>query len=170
MITSDGRIPPDLPGSAARDVLNALLSGCNPRHHRPQLRAYLLDGVLGRGVAHAIKVRASVLVLRNPLACEVARLDFTEDLLHLRLRLRRDDARAPRHLAVLRSVTDGVVHRRDAALVDEVDDQLHLVQRLEVCALRLVTRFDERLEAVADQLDQTAAEYDLLAEEIRLGL
>src|SRR4051812_17007198 len=107
MITSDGRIPSDLPGSAARNVLDALLAGSNPRHHRAQLRTDLLDRMLGCGVAHAIEVRAPVLVLCNPLAREVARLDLTENLLHLSLRLRRDDARAPRHLAVLRGVADG---------------------------------------------------------------
>ena len=81
-----------------------------------------------------------------------------------------DDARAARHLAVLRGVGDRVVHRRDAALVDEVDDQLHLVQRLEVRRLGLVAGLDQRLVAVADELDETAAQHDLLAEEVGLGL
>jgi hypothetical protein len=35
-------------------------------------------------------------------------------------------------LAVLGRVRDRVVHVGDAALVDEVDDQLHLVQALEI--------------------------------------
>jgi len=46
----------------------------------------------------------------------------------------------------------------------------HLVQRLEVRALGLVAGLDERVETVADELDETAAQHDLLPEEIRLGL
>src|SRR3954451_24169347 len=104
MITSGGRLPTDLPGSAARNVLHALLTGGDPRHHRAQFGSDLFDWVLRGGAAHAIGVRAAVLVLGDPLAREVARLDLTEDLLHLGLCLRRDHARPPRHLAVLGGV------------------------------------------------------------------
>ena len=44
------------------------------------------------------------------------------------------------------------------------------MQRLEVRALGLVAGLDEGLVAVADQLDETAAQHDLLAEQIGLGL
>ena len=79
--------------------------------------------------------------------------------------------RGPGHvLAVLGGVGDRVVHVGDAALVDQVDDQLHLVQALEVGHLRRVAGLHQRLEAGADQLDQAAAQHGLLAEQVGLAL
>ena len=68
--------------------------------------------------------------------------------------------------AVLR---DRVVHVGDAALVDQVDDQLHLVQALEIGHLRRVAGLDQRLVAGLDQLDQAAAQHGLLAEQVGLA-
>ena len=72
------------------------------------------------------------------------------------------------------AVLGGVGHRPallgDAALVDEVDDQLELVQALEVGDLRLVAGLDEGLEPVHDELRDAAAEHGLLTEEVGLGL
>ena len=79
-------------------------------------------------------------------------------------------ARPARQVAVLGRVRDRVAHPGEAALVDQVDDQLDLVQALVVGDLRLVAGVDERLEARADQLGDAPAENGLLAEEIRLGL
>ena len=58
----------------------------------------------------------------------------------------------------------------EAALVDQVDDQLHLVHALVVGDLGLVAGLDERLEAELDQPRDAAAEHGLLAEEVALGL
>ena len=80
------------------------------------------------------------------------------------------DALAARHVAVLGRVADRVAHVGDAALVDQVDDQLHLVQALEVRHLGRVAGLDQRLVAGADELGEAAAEHRLLAEEIGLGL
>ena len=44
------------------------------------------------------------------------------------------------------------------------------MQRLEVRRLGLVAGLDERVVAVADQLDEAAAQHDLLTEEVGLGL
>ena len=44
------------------------------------------------------------------------------------------------------------------------------MQRLEVRRLGLVPGVHERLEAPLDELDEAAAEHDLLAEEVGLGL
>ena len=58
----------------------------------------------------------------------------------------------------------------EAALPDQVDDQLQLVEALVVRDLGLVAGRDEGLEAGADQLGRAAAEDGLLAEEVGLGL
>ena len=77
--------------------------------------------------------------------------------------------RACHVLAVLGVVRDRVVHVRDAAFVDQVDDQLQFVQALEVRHFRRVACFDQRLEAGLDQLDGTAAQHGLLAEQVGFG-
>src|SRR5439155_22111868 len=84
-------------------------------------------------------------------------------------RLLADDAPAARHVAVLGGVADRVAHVGDAALVDEVDDQLHLVQALEIRHLGRVPGLDQRLVAGADPLGQPAAEHRLPAEEVGLA-
>ncbi len=100
--------------------------------------------------------------------CAVA--DVAQDLLHLRPNARVDDPRADRVVAVLGGVGDGVPHVRQPALVDEVDDELHLVHTLEVRDLGLVARVDERVEARLHELADAAAEDDLLAEPVGLDL
>ncbi len=79
---------------------------------------------------------------------------------------RGDDARAGDIFAILRGVGDGVVHVGDAAFIDQVDDQLHFVQAFEIGHFRGITGFDQGFEAAADQLDQAAAQHDLLAEQV----
>src|SRR5438105_257062 len=81
-----------------------------------------------------------------------------------------DHARPAREVAVLRDVRDRVAHVLEAALVDQVDDQLQLVEALVVGDLGLVARLDERLEPGLDQRGGAAAEDGLLAEEVALGL
>ena len=73
-------------------------------------------------------------------------------------------------VAVLGGVADRVAHVLEAALVDEIDDQLQLVQALEVGDLRLVAGLDQRVEPGLDQIADAATEHRLLAEEIGLGL
>ena len=62
------------------------------------------------------------------------------------------------------------VHLGDAALVEQVDDQLELVQALEIGDLGLVAGLDQGLEAGDDQLGGAAAQHGLLAEQVGLGL
>ena len=93
-----------------------------------------------------------------------------EHLAHVLAHVLVDDPRADGVRAVLGRVRDRVVHALDAALVDQVDDQLHLVQALVVGELRRVAGLDERLEAELDQLREPAAEHGLLAEQVGLGL
>ncbi len=58
----------------------------------------------------------------------------------------------------------------EAALVDQVNDQLHLVAGLKVCHLGLVASLNQRIEACVDQLADTAAQNCLLAEQVGLSL
>ena len=62
------------------------------------------------------------------------------------------------------------VHLGDAALVQQVDDQLELVQALEIGDFGLVAGLDQGLEAGGDQLGGAAAQHGLLAEQVGLGL
>ena len=82
----------------------------------------------------------------------------------------RDDAGAGYVLAEFRSIGNGVVHGTDAALDDQVDDELHLMNALEVCVLGLIACLDQNLEAAAHQVDDAAAQDSLLAEQVGFGL
>src|SRR4029077_19023079 len=142
----------------------------DPGHHLAQPTAHLLDGVIGVALSHREEAGAVRLVLQHPLPRELAGLDLGEDLLHLGLGPGVDDARAAGVVAVLRGVGDRVAHVGEPALVEQVDDQLHLVHALEVGDLGLVTRLDEGLVGGLDQVRDAAAEGGLLAEQIGLGL
>ena len=81
-----------------------------------------------------------------------------------------DDARAAGVVAILGGVGDGVAHVAQAALIDQVDDELQFVQALEVGDFGGVAGFDQGLEAGADQFADAAAEHGLLAEQVAFGL
>src|SRR3954470_2835372 len=147
-----------------------LLVGVQPRHHRAQPRADLLDLGSPCLLAHLLEVREAVLGLSDPLLRELPALDLVEDAAHLRSGLLVHHARPARVVAVLRRVGDRVPHPAHAALVEEVDDELELVEALEVRDLRLVAGGDERVEARGDERRRPSAEHCLLAEEVRLGL
>src|SRR5437763_3341992 len=155
---------------AAAGLGEALLAGADPRHHRAQLGADLLDlVVLGRAPV-LVEVGTAVLVLGDPLVGEASVLDLVEDAAHLGLGLLVHDAGTSGVVAVLGGVRDREVHARDAVLVHEVHDQLQLVQALEVRRLRLVAGAHEGLEAGLDEFDDAAAQHYLLAEQIGLRL
>src|SRR5918997_1327121 len=121
----------------------------DPVHHRAQLPALALDLVVLLLGPHALEVLLARLVLGDPLAREVPRLDLGEDLLHRRAGGLADDAGAAREVAVLGRVRDRVAHPADALLVHEVDDQLELVEALEVGEPGVVAALDEGLVAGA---------------------
>ena len=108
--------------------------------------------------------------LGQELRSKGAVLDLGQNLLHLLAGLLGDQALAGAVVAVLGSVGDGVAHLGEAALVDQVNDQLHLVAGLKVGHLGLVAGLHQRIEAGVDQLGNTAAQHGLLAEQIGLGL
>ncbi len=73
------------------------------------------------------------------------------------------------HIAIFRRVADRVAHVRDAALVDQIDDQLDLVQAFEIRHLGRVARFNQGLVSGPDQFGQPAAQHRLLAEQVGFG-
>ena len=76
--------------------------------------------------------------LPDPLLRERAVLDLGEDLAHAFANALVDDPGSAQVVALLGRVGDRVAHPRQAALVDQVDDELQLVQALEVRDLGLV--------------------------------
>src|SRR3984893_12135023 len=142
----------------------------DPGHHLAQPPAHFLDGAGRVALPHREEARAVRLVLQHPLPGELAGLDLGEDLLHLGLGPVVDDARAAGVVAVLGGVGDRVAHVGETALVEQVDDQLHLVHALEVRDLGLIAGVDKGLVGRLDQVRDAAAEGGLLAEEIGLGL
>src|SRR5688572_1703345 len=151
----------------------ALLSApalLQPRHARTQLLAHGFELVIEIRLHEAVVFLAPVGVLLDPLLGELALLDLLENLAHLFLGLVVDDARAAREIAVLGGVGDEFVHLRQAAFVQQVDDELQLVQALVVRDFGLITGFHQRFETLEDQVAGAAAEHGLFAEQIRFGL
>src|SRR5215470_6205693 len=165
--------PSEATGTRKRDSAApaaSLARRLDPGHHLAQPAAHLLDRMVGVALSHGEEAGAVRLVLEHPLACELTGLDLGEDLLHLSLGPVVDDARPAGVVAILRGVRDRVAHVGEAALVEQVHDQLHLVHALEVRDLGLVPGVDQRLVGGLDQVRHAAAEGGLLAEEVGLGL
>ena len=93
-----------------------------------ELRVRAIAGLMiGRGTApHGVEGGLASATLEDELLREYARLDVAEDLPHPLAHTLVDDARATGKIAVLGGVRDRVAHVRDLALVDQVDDQLHI--------------------------------------------
>ena len=126
--------------------------------------------MLGIAALDRIVHRAAHLVFGQPFPRKVAVLHVGENLLHFRSRLLGYHPPPARQVAKLRSIRNRRAHVGNAALVDQIDDQLDLVQTLEISDLGLVASLDERIKPRADQLGQPAAQHHLLAEQVGLGL
>ena len=125
--------------------------------------------MLGPAPAHRLEGGLAGLALGDPFAGEAAVLDIVQDPLHLGLGLVGDDPGAAGIVAVFGRVRDRIAHVGEAALVDQVDDQLDLVQALEISHLGRVAGLDQGVVAGRDQRAEAAAEHDLLAEEVGLA-
>src|SRR3954454_4022646 len=147
-----------------------LLLGLQPGHHLAQLPSHLLELGRLRVLPKSEELRETGLGLGDPLLREGTVLDLRQDLLHLLARVRVDHPRAALVVAPLRRVRDAVAHPGQAALVDQVDDQLELVHTFEVRDLGLIAGRHQRLEPVADQLGDPTAQHRLLTEQVGLGL
>ena len=117
-----------------------------------------------------VQRRRAGAILENEVFRVVAALNPRKRITHCLLGGGGDDLRTGDIFAIFGVVRDRVVHVGDAAFVNQIHDQLHFVQALEVRHLGRVTCLDQRLIAGLDQFDQTAAKYRLFAEEIGLGL
>ena len=121
--------------------------------------------------AQPLELVAAGLVLGDPAVGERAVLDVGRGRARIVVAdALVDDPRAADVVAVLGGVADAEAHEVEAAAVQQVDDQLQLVHRLEVRELRLVAGLDERLEGHLDERRGAAAEDRLLAEQVGLGL
>ena len=109
------------------------------------------------------------LVLKEEFASELTVLDFLKDFAHLLLGFFIDDARTAGVIAEFRRVGDGVTHVAEAALIEEVDDELHFVHAFEISHFGLITRFDEGFETRLDEVADAAAKNGLFAEEVGFG-
>ena len=115
------------------------------------------------------KLLAALFVLFNPFLGESAVLNLLQHFLHRLARRISYHHFATGQVAVLGGVRYRIAHAAQAAFVDEVDDQFHLVHALEVGDLGSVAGLDQRLETFFHQRSQPAAEHRLFAEQIALG-
>src|SRR5690625_197556 len=73
-------------------------------------------------------------------------------------------------LAKLGIIRNGVVHVGNAALINEVNNELKLVQALEICHLRRIAGIDQGVKTCTDELNSTTTQNSLLTKEVGLGL
>ena len=122
--------------------------------------------MLPADATHRLHGGRTALVLENEFPGECAALDFGENAPHLRASLVGDDARTARQVTVLGGIGHRVTHVRDTALVDEIHDELHFVEALEVRHLRRIACLDQGFVASLDECRQSSAKHHLLAEQI----
>src|ERR1035437_9120667 len=139
------------------------------RHHPPPLLAYLFNRVLLRGVTQLGEFLAALLVLFDPFLGELAVLDLLQHFFHRLAGFVSYNFFAAREVAVFCRVRNRVTHAAQPAFVDQVDDQLHLMDALEVGNLGSVAGRDQRLESFLHQRSQAAAEHRLFAEQVAFG-
>src|SRR5581483_1042155 len=121
-------------------------------------------------LAQLRELRAPGFVVGEELLRERPATHLFEDLAQPLLRAVVDDAWPARKIAVLGDVRHGVAHVLVAALVEQVDDELQLVEAFVVGDLGLVTGLDQDVEARLHERGDAAAEHRLLAEEVALRL
>src|SRR6476659_10958089 len=115
---------PTTPGSliSARH----LLLGLQPGHHLAQLPPQLFELGRLRLLPKSEELGEAGVGFGDPLLRERPVLDLGQDLFHVFARLRVHYAGTALVIAPLGRVGDAVAHPRQAALVDQVDDQLEL--------------------------------------------
>src|SRR5712692_6923105 len=137
-----------------------------PRHHAPQLGAHGLDRVLLFLHAQGGEIAYAILVFLDPLPSERTVLDASKNFLHGGAGSVPHDLFAAGQIAVLGSIGNGIAHTAQPALVDQVHDQFHFMQALEVGDLGLVPGLDQSFESFLDERRQSAAKHGLFAEQV----
>src|SRR3989344_481802 len=143
--------------------------GTNPRHHGAQLLTDDFDTVSSVVTTLGSHRRVAGCAFTDEHLSVFAVLDAFQSIAHGLTGLGVDDFRAGHVLAVLGVVGDRVVHVGDTAFVHEVNDQLQFVQTLEVGHFRRVTGFNQSFKAGFNQLNGTATQNGLLAEQVGFG-
>src|SRR6266496_6057808 len=93
------------------------------------------------------EILPAALVLFHPFACERSTLDIGKDLFHGSACLVADNLWPARQVTILSRIRNRIAHPGESTFVDEIDDQLHFVDALEVCDLRLISGFDQSFKA-----------------------
>src|SRR5713101_410447 len=140
-----------------------------PRHHAAQVRSDRFDLMTLLSLAQGGEILAPSLVLVDPFARKRAGLNVGKNLLHRSASFVTHNFRSTGQVAILSCVRDRVAHPVQAALVNEIDNQLHFMNALKVRDLRLITGLDQRFKTFLHQRGQSAAEHGLLTEQIALG-
>ena len=97
-------------------------------------------------------------------------LNVGQNLLHRLFGVLGDDLGTGDVVAVLSGVGDGITHACKAGLIDQVNDQLHLVNALKISVSGVVACLAEGLKACLHQRANAAAQNSLLTKEVGLGL
>ena len=105
----------------------------------------LLRRMLGSKLSHSFEVNLTACRahIQQEVFCKSTILDIGQDLLHGLLGLSSNNLRSGDVIAVLSSVGDGISHSCETRLIDQIYDQLHLVDTLEVCVSRIVTSLNQ---------------------------
>ena len=155
----------DPDGNGENDTIGIL----GPGVHFSDLLAYLFELMICFLLALCVEISSAVVVLCNPVACELAFLYFGKHFLHFGFHVICDKTFADFVIAVFRGIGNGITHRVEAALVNKVDDEFHFVNALEVCVTGIVTRFDKRFETCFHKRGNAAAKHALFAEQVGFG-
>ena len=122
------------------------------------------------GTPHFHEPLTAGLVFLDPVLGHFAALDAAQQLLHCFPCFGVHDQRPGDVVAPLRRVADRIPHVIKPTLIDEVNDQLHLVHAFKICGLGLIARLDQRVESRFDERADSTAEHSLLSEKVGLGL
>ena len=149
-------------------LINQAVGG-DKGHHLTQFLAGHFKRMLSGEAPFAAKLRVAQLAFGEEALGVLTVLNLAQAFAHRLAAFLVHNLRARVVLAVFGIVGDGVIHRGDAAFVDEVHDELHFVAALKVSHFGGVTGFNEGFKTGLDELHQTAAEHGLFAEEVGFG-
>src|SRR5216684_1323711 len=133
-----------------------------PRHPFAQFNANLLDRVLEILVEQTLIFLTAPTIFGDPLAGEFTAPDLLQNGTHHAFGAGIDDPGAAREIAIFGSLADELMHFRQAALMEQIDDELELMQALVIGDFGLIAGLDQGFETLDDEFRGAAAEYRLL--------
>ena len=108
--------------------------------------------------------------VKQELFCKSTILDIGQDLLHCFLGIFGNDLRTCDVIAVFSGVGNRISHACETGLIDQVNNQFHFMNALEVCVSRIIASFYQSFETSLHQCAYAAAQNCLLAEQVCLCL